>query len=372
MRLALQALFSAIEANEEGAARRALLERRLRGSERSAIFFRRLRDVVDDESLRAPEIFAEESFPDANVVAEYLDNQASLEVTRAYEEVCWDSPEALGEVGRCYDILNNDALNCVVVPKNCRRRLYYIAWEEGAANVSTESGNAPILTDFTSSETREASEVETGEGVQDVRKENIDGVSPKAKEKRGKNSRKSAKNATSIGSTLAAERSWGRRVKRLIPRLALALGALSAASYGWQALNDDKSSETLQIETPKRTLAESSTATKQTLNEESSLRPTTISSLEFDEIPAVSLNEPSLTAGNDAFSDRKSLLNAADETYKLAILPNVSSGGKEAVGGTANLERARVGLGGEQPWNRRPTIEIPTQNNDVFSKSRRY
>ena len=59
MRLALQALFSAIEANEEGAARRALLERRLRGSERSAIFFRRLRDVVDDESLRAPEIFEE-------------------------------------------------------------------------------------------------------------------------------------------------------------------------------------------------------------------------------------------------------------------------------------------------------------------------
>jgi hypothetical protein len=327
-----------------------------------------LRGVVDDESLQAPEIFAEESFPDANVVAEYLDGQASLEVARAYEDVCGESPEALAEVGRCYDILNNDALNCVVVPKNCRRRLYYIAWEEDDVNVAAEGKSAPILTDFTSSEASE-----TNEDAQNV--ENIGDAFSKAKKKGPKKSRKSAKNAASIGSTLAAERSWGRRAKRLTSRLILALSLLGAAYCGWRTLNDDQRSETFQIETSAPELAASNTADEQALNEETPLCPTTISSLELDEILASSPGEPTFDAENVAGDGNASWPNAKTEPYKTAALPNEPSE-RENVGNNfeeaASSERKRVGLGGDKPWERRPSIEIPAQNNDVFTKTKLY
>ena len=141
MRLALQALFNAGDnETEEGRERRLRIEREMRDNARSAAFFRKLRAAVADRNLKAPEIFAEESYPDANVVAEYLDCQSeSDEVREEYERLCAESPEALAEVGGVYDALTNRLEREIEVPKNCRRRLYYIAWEE-------ESTSAPGAT----------------------------------------------------------------------------------------------------------------------------------------------------------------------------------------------------------------------------------
>lgn len=361
MRLALQTLFSATEADEDGAARRALLERRARSSERTGGFLRRLRDVVDDPALQAPEVFAEESFPDANVVAEYLDSQAPFELARAYEDVCWDSPEALAEAGRCYDILNNDALNCVVAPKNCRRRLYYIAWEESCADVAPKSENASVFADLPSEPEEDGAEAA-----------NVASAST-SRRKREKRSEKSAKSARSVGSTLAAERSLGRRAKRAFSRTALALGLFGAIYCGWQALNDDRGSETLRLETPKtEELAVSNTSAEEDIVEESALCPTAISGLELDELPTTALAELSSVAENDEFNVHAGL---DAETPKLAVLPNMTNdGGKDRAyrAESTDGERTRVGLGGEEPWVLRPSIEIPAQNNDVFSKTKRF
>ena len=380
MRLALQALFSTTEANEEGAARRALLERRLRTSERSAGFFRRLRAVVDDESLLAPEIFAEESFPDANVVAEYLDGQTEPELTRAYENACWDSEVMLAEIGRCYDILNNDSLNSVVAPKNCRRRLYYIAWEEKSVeNSPTKEEDASILTNFAPFASEES---EVAEAPQD---ETPICDAPKAEKKRNKKTTKfaksseSVKSAGSVGATLAAERSLGRRARRLSARLTFALSVLAAASYcGWQAFDDGKRSETFPLETPKEELVVSNTTKTQDESVETPLCPTTISSAASEEFPTISLADSDLPAeieSFDGFAGASPATNAESELPKLAALPNVTVENEAKANSNepaSSVERARVGLGGSDPWERRPTLEIPAQNNDVFSKTQRY
>lgn len=372
MRLALQALFLAPEADEDGAARRSLLERRLRANERSAGFFRRLRGVVDDDSLRAPEIFAEESFPDANVVAEYLDSQASAEIARDYEDVCWDSPEALAEIGRCYDILNNDALNCVVVPKNCRRRLYYIAWEENNVNLAPKEESASILTGLTPDDSREADEPTQGRSEE---KSDGERVPPKTKKRREKKTEKTSKSSETVGTTLAAERSLRRRVRRWTARTSLALGLGGAICCGWQALNDDKRSETLQLATPQTELVDANIAAETSNDEEGPLRPTVVSGLGADELSAASLPDASISVEeNDAFNDYN-VLNPETEPPKVAVLPDTSSelgGGRTRLTEAANAEGSGFGLGGDEPWARRPSIEIPAQNNDVFSKTKRY
>lgn len=372
MRLALQALFSAIEADEEGTTRRALLERRLRASERSAGFFRRLRAAVEDASLQAPEVFAEESFPDANVVAEYLDAQAPSELARAYEEACWDSPEMLAEVGRCCDILNNATLDAVVATKNCRRRLYYIAWEDGGDNRSAKE-NEPILTNFAPSTSENIDKTETFEEKTPDKSAESEYCVSEIKKK----TLKSRKSTESVGSTLAAERSWERRVKRLSGRLVLALGLWGACYCGWQGLNDDKRSETFQIETPKGELVFSNTGGEQDNYVDAPLCPTTISSGSVDEIPTVAWEED----GSAASAERETLagslapINGENEPYKLAVLPNVPNESDEATfneGASAKTERTRVGLSDGEPWSRRPALEIPAQNNDVFTKTRVY
>lgn len=373
MRLALQALFTTNGANEEEATRRALLERKLRANERSAGFFRRLRVAADDPTLGAPEIFAEESFPDANVVAEYLDGQAAPELARDYEDACWDSPEMLAEVGRCCDILNNDALNSVVAPKNCRRRLYYIAWEESAINVLPEAGTPILTANLAIPESRDAqdetkasvlNEVETGENAEIL-------TADRAKVKR-KEERKKPK---SVRSTLEAERSWFRRGKRLSARLALASGLLVAGYYGWQTLQE-KPSETLLLETPSQKIEAANRLSASLENGETPLCPTTISSADTDQIPTISLEENWQTAANETFDELAKVESEEMEPPKLAILPSLPS---ETVSAQANEEtprpnaqRRRVGLGSDEPWQSRPAIQIPAQNNDVFMKTELY
>lgn len=132
MRLALQALFCKSQnLSNEDIKRRSRIENELRNSPRSSGFYKKLRQTLDSPLKKAPEVFADESFPDANIVAEYLDCQLdSCEISDEYEHVCYESPEILAEVADCYDILNNRLCEPMEAPKNCRHRLYYVAWEE--------------------------------------------------------------------------------------------------------------------------------------------------------------------------------------------------------------------------------------------------
>lgn len=370
MRLALQALFTTTGANEEGTARRALLERKLRADERSAGFFRRLRAAADDPTLGAPEIFAEESFPDANVVAEYLDGQAVPELARAYEDACWDSPEMLAEIGCCFDILNNDALNAVVAPKNCRRRLYYIAWEESAIDVSSEK-ESPTLT--AKSATLDACVEPNETGTVDASDSNELENAETLPVKRTKASRKKGKKPETVRSTLEAERSWRRRSKRLSARLALAL-SLSAVGYcGWQTLQEEPS-ETLRLGTATAEIEKPDKldGSLETADVPTPLRPTTISTSNFDEIPAISLAETPQTASSEAFEAQANVAPGENEAPKLAALPNLTDDATHWETTEPDAERRRVGLGSEEPWQSRPAIQIPAQNNDVFMKTQLF
>lgn len=134
MRLALQALFCKNQGTSvEDDKRRERIENDLRRNPRSVDFFRKMRLVMGRPLEKAPEVFSDESFPDANIVAEYLDCQLeSTEVSDEYEDVCYNSPEMLVEAADCYDLLNNCLCKPMSAPKNCRRRLYYVAWEEAA------------------------------------------------------------------------------------------------------------------------------------------------------------------------------------------------------------------------------------------------
>jgi len=369
MRLALQALFTTTGANEEGAARRALLERKLRTNERSAGFFRRLRAAADDPTLGAPEIFAEESFPDANVVAEYLDGQAAPELARAYEDACWDSPEMLAEIGCCCDILNNDSLNAVVAPKNCRRRLYYIAWEEGAINVSPEKETPTLTTTLAPSDVCVAQdEAEASDAIPLDKAENAKVLTVKRARVRRKRERKKSE---SVRSTLEAERSWRRRGKRWSARLALALSLLAVGYCGWQTLQE-KPSETLELGTVKPKVENVEAGFAALESTEAPLRPTTISTSNIEELPLVSLTEAPQIAQSELVDDWANDTMTENEPPKLAVLPDLTEDEADFEDRQPNAERRRVGLGGDEPWQSRPAIQIPAQNNDVFMKTQLY
>ena len=189
-----------------------------------------------------------------------------------------------------------------------------------------------------------------------------------------KREKKKASSAETVGSTLAAERSLWRRAKRWTTRTALALGLGGAIYCGWQTLNDDKRSETLLLETPQAELEVANITPETNDAEEGPLRPTAISGPEFDELPAISLSE-SASASEDVALDDFETLNAETEPLKVAVLPDVPSELGESRSDfveATNAEGSRFGLESDEPWTRRPSIEIPAQNNDVFSKTKRY
>ncbi len=89
---------------------------------------KRIKEVQESVQLTAPDVFGEESFPDANIVAEYIDrtlNEASL--FREYEDLSLNNLVLLAELVECAhwsDVLTSGFT--VSVPGHCRHRLYYV------------------------------------------------------------------------------------------------------------------------------------------------------------------------------------------------------------------------------------------------------
>lgn len=108
-------------------------------NEEALPFLAKLKTVVSDRELAAPEVFGDESFPDANIVAEYLDGQLDdAQLLQDYEEICLRSDMILAEVGCCHDILNRDLRETLVPSRQCRRRLYFIPQEDSVPDGEQE------------------------------------------------------------------------------------------------------------------------------------------------------------------------------------------------------------------------------------------
>lgn len=238
MRLALQALFGVRNGTaKDGCDYRAQIERELRNNERSGRFLRKLREVVLDSKLKAPEIFAEESFPDANVVAEYLDCQSeSREVRDEYERICWDSPEILAEVGCCYDVLTNRLDKAMGAPRNCRRRLYYIAWEE-QKNVCRSLD----VTDTVSSETERLFEEDSFVAGR------VERTGTDVKARRDDCAKSECTYESEVQKTIRSERRLWRFLLKSASSVAVFTGVMLSVIYLGSHWNREKGSETFEF-----------------------------------------------------------------------------------------------------------------------------
>lgn len=87
----------------------------------------RIKMVKKMTRMTAPEVFAEESFPDVNIVSEYIDRQLDEpQLARDYEDACLSDSMLLAELVDCAQWA--DSLTGPIeltVPDHCRHRLYY-------------------------------------------------------------------------------------------------------------------------------------------------------------------------------------------------------------------------------------------------------
>ena len=358
MRLALQALFCH-DPNLSGG-ERARIENELRNNARSVEFFRKIRQTISAPLRKAPEVFADESFPDPNIVAEYLDCQLeSQEISEEYERVCAESPEILAEVADCYDLLNNRLPTPTTPPKNCRQHLYYVAWEEEPPHASTkETKKSPSSAREGACYTTSAAFEEPAdeEPVIDVK------VEPSARTNQWRDDPKRNEVRVKIKSKGSRFGRFLSTVKCVLVLIVVAGGINGYAKWrnleksqtfnaaGGVAQNDAVDGN--RLEQPDRETSSSS------------FMPT-----EEDEFPAP-------FDGEDQYVDTDDGLGANDQSYppmvtlrpdEPAISQPINDDGASAQGG--NNERRGLGTAN---GGLRERIEIPDVNNDVFSGTKRY
>ncbi len=359
MRLALHALFcNDRDFSDDGVRKRAQIEKDLRNNERSAEFFRKLRLAASDPNLKAPEIFSPEVYPDPNVVAEYLDCQLeSSAVATDYENACLNSPEMLAEVGDCYDVLTNKLPQQIDPPKNCRRRLYALAYQDLDAPVEdlpepVEELRAPR--DVVESAPEETWRFEREESpaafervldserfvVEDVETVASSAASSKPSQRRRSSTKSDPKSDEELKEkpktrTRTEKSKLGLGLKSILA-LFVVLGA-ARLSFNLRALNSDESPNPVATSSPV-------------------LEP----SADFEEETDVSV-----TSNFTPFSDQ--LVSAEDEPYEGEFpsnAPNVSAPPKIASRpedeGAPESTPLREGL--------RDQIDLPESNNDVFSR----
>ncbi len=395
MRTALQAAFGfgGASSSDETRAKREKIERELRRDERSVRFFQRLRVATSRIDLRAPDVFAEESFPDANIVAEYLDRaDISPEIVAEYEKVCWESPEILAEVGCCFDFLTNALADASEPPVNCRRRLYYIAWEEAAtalipAEISTATNknganfsNLDIATlpeskcDDVCSEKRAKPKMSDRSSTQTARR------APAAEKSRRRREDERDARDSEIAKTLNA----GRRAKRSrrFASVACFLCVVAAASYK-TLINDanlnEKAARQSSVAEQKLVFSNMDKNVIPELEAQVDaenvaadapipLCPSTIS--RSDAADAEALNAEYLaTLSDESFEALASENGAFAESSAVENFPTP----RETVRVAASFDGAASGGGLKSSnLNKRPSIVIPAKNNDVFSKPLRF
>ena len=355
MRLALQALFCHDQNLSSG--ERARIENELRNNSRSVEFFRKIRQTTSAPLRKAPEVFADESFPDPNIVAEYLDCQLeSQEISEEYERVCAESPEILAEVADCCDILNNRLPQPTTAPQECRRQLYYVAWEEEPPYVSTrESEKAPVVE---VKNARRSTRTSSEEPVIDVKIDPV-GQSKERVDKRGYDARRNEVQVKikSKGSRLGKLASGIKSVLILL----IVVGGINGYAK-WRNLEKsqtfDSSMGVVQNGTAQDTFSDQS-------DEETSSSGFITTSEE----------DPSFFDADDAFVDSGNEfdLDGSSEPPMLTMTPEepVPTVPQNVDSPSIGDGNGRRGLGTSRD-GRRERIEIPDVNNDVFSRTTRY
>ena len=355
MRLALQALFGHDKDLTGG--ERTRIENELRKNARSVEFFRKIRQTTSTPLRKAPEVFADESFPDPNIVAEYLDCQLdSSEISEEYERVCDESPEILAEVADCYDILNNRLPQPPVVPQNCRQQLYYVAWEEEPPTVSVKETKKTAGDSDKNAGRSARSPYE--EPVIDVKPDPSVRVNARVDKRRGDASRNEVQ---------VKIKSRGARFGRLGAgvKCALLFVIVAGGINGYAKWRSKEKSQTFN--------ASAGVVQNETTKEEDSFRP-------FEETTSSGFitpdaADPSSFDGAGEYVDVENGVgsDSSSEPPMLSMKPTDSfpansSNDGSFVGGSRNERR---GLGSSHD-GRRERIEIPDDNNDVFSKTMRY
>ncbi len=103
----------------------------------AATLANRIREVVRRRRVGAPEVSGPGSSPDANIIAEYLDNTLAPEKVADVERICLESDAHLAEVAACHQILTNVLGEPVEVPANMRQRMYAL----GTSGASVEEAD---------------------------------------------------------------------------------------------------------------------------------------------------------------------------------------------------------------------------------------
>src|SRR5690606_21253533 len=101
----------------------------------------RIHDVVRRRRVSAPEGSGPGSTPDANIVAEYLDNTLPPESVADLERVCLESDVHLAEVAACHQILTLVRSEPVSIPAGARERAYALGAVQPTEETAGAAGN---------------------------------------------------------------------------------------------------------------------------------------------------------------------------------------------------------------------------------------
>ncbi|MDO5308674.1 MAG: hypothetical protein Q4G03_04175 [Planctomycetia bacterium] len=368
MRVALQAIYpDRNDVSQESLARRSRVERELQNDARSMGFYRKLQMILDHPPCRAPEVFADESFPDANIVAEYLDYQSqSEEVELEFERVCLESSEILAEVANCYDILTNCLNQPIEAPRNCRRRLYYLAWETGLAE-QPEDCVAQTSQSFNATWNQVESHA-TANVLPEAQTSTVQSTQTQTPERTTQSARKSSKssrrsrtitvesqenaNSTSIG---ASGSSVARRARNAVANAVVFCGVFGlgvfALSHRHANMEDyDEGYMNSFVLTPEPI---------QSANDAEESGPVDFSS------NFMTLNDAFVSSSDSFDYSESSDLVAPLDAPRLASLPE-----PEASPTPLNLEHSSTSHSGLRTDS--VIDSIPARNNDVFSRPQRY
>jgi hypothetical protein len=102
----------------------------------------RINDVLRRRRIGAPDVSGPGSQPDANVVAEYLDNLLSPEEITEFERICLGSDEYLAEVAATHQVLTLVLGESIEIPSRLRERIYALGAVAPPPDLAEENGKA--------------------------------------------------------------------------------------------------------------------------------------------------------------------------------------------------------------------------------------
>ena len=315
MKLALQAMYGCKrDASDESVRRRAQIEKDLKSDARSAEFLRKLRLVADDPTIKAPEIFADVSYPDPNIVASYLDGQIDSDLSREYEDACLESAMMLAEVGDSCDVLNNRLILPVEAPRFLRRRLYEL---ENESDVALEVESDAVRAETNCVASSDALDSERPRAKKTLSEDASRSVAPK------KNAKKNKKSAKSVA------RGSKAAIVAKLAIIGLAVVGASRFYARWRAvgtLNDSQAVESVAN-------VDSEDAAPTNDDFDSSTRELEMTALHLqDDAPP---RDSTASTHSESYYDGAAAIDVPSERFQRSI-------------------------------------EIPDRNNDVFSDSLRY